>query len=146
MTWAILQGWKETKHRAVVQWSILDGSVCLKNHFCLSNRYIMSQICAGYVFSSISCSISEPFLILVWKKKLILFLWPKIYFSSLQKVELLYLFFSARNDHLNSEFIKLDLENNWVLELLAIESTGRTQFHPICSLISSSKTYLSIKT
>lgn len=62
-------------------------------------------------------------------------------FSSLWQVELLYLFFSAKNhDNLDSEFIELDVENNWVLELLAVESTGRTQFHPICSLISSSKT------
>lgn len=68
-------------------------------------------------------------------------------FSSLKQVELLYFFCSARNhDNLDSEFMELDLENNWVLELVAVESAGRTQFYPICSLISSSKTYLSIKT
>ena len=92
------------------------------------------------VFSSISCSISKPFLRTMWKEVNFNFYGGKKYFSSLQQIELLYLFLSARNhDNLDSEFMELDLENNLVLELLAVESTGRTQFYPICSLISSSK-------
>lgn len=88
----------------------------------------------------ISCSISKPFLRTMWKEVNFYFYGGKKYFSSLQQIELLYLFFSARNhDNLDSEFMELDLENNLVLELLAGESTGRTQFYPICSLISSSK-------
>ncbi|VCX15681.1 unnamed protein product, partial [Gulo gulo] len=34
---------------------------------------------------------------------------------------------ARKHDNLNSEFMELDLENNWVLELVAVESTGRTQ-------------------
>lgn len=92
-------------------------------------------------------SISEPFTMHIWKKSYLYFHGLKGCLLSLQQVELLYLFSSGRNrDNLNFEFMELDLENNWILEFLAVDSTGRTQFHPICSLISSSKTYLSIKT
>lgn len=130
---------KDPEDRAIFLWNILDGIVWMKDLFCLSNRYYVSH--SYRLFSLvISCSISKPFLRTMWKEVNFYFYGGKKYFSSLQQIELLYLFFSARNhDNLDSEFMELDLENNLVLELLAGESTGRTQFYPICSLISSSK-------
>jgi hypothetical protein len=67
MTWAT--AWKKTEHAAVFLRNILDEIICMKDFcLCLSGRYTMSQIPAGYVFSSIIYFISKPFKKPVWIK------------------------------------------------------------------------------
>lgn len=157
LAWTQLQGWKERQRDTFsVSMESPDGRdpVYAMTHDASApgvrpKRWYTMPRLLEFMLSVASCvpSLFEAFQKLVRKKELILFFrvnnWLFIPESSWL---FLFIFQCKESWQLKFWIHRIGLWTQLGLKFAAEESTGRTQFHPICSLISSSKTYLSMKT